>query len=312
MNLKEAYSLFGLNESSSQEDVKKKYRELTKKYHPDLNKETGAEDKFKKINEAYEKIQKGEDTPTMPFGFAEDIFSNFPFNNFSRNEASINIQHILINCNLTFKESILGANKEISFERKIKCTDCSGAGYKVLDNGCSKCKGKGQIPGVQGNTIFIQTCDKCRGKIQRQSCNKCDSSGSVTSQTTISVTIPGGISDGNILRLQGIGNYAGSFMGGDQYTDAHVRLYVDKDPELTLVGDTVVTTIQISLLEALQGTKKVVKTVLGNKEINIKALSKHNDVIIIPNVGVNGSGIQKVILDVAYPKDTSKLINVLI
>jgi molecular chaperone DnaJ len=310
--LKEAYSVFGLNQYSSQEDVKKKYRELTKKYHPDLNKESGAEDKFKKINEAYEKIQKGEDAPNMPFGFSEDIFSNFPFSNFSRVEASVNIENIPVKCNLNFKESILGVSKEISFERKIKCSDCSGSGYKVLDNGCTKCKGKGQIPGIQGNTIFIQTCDKCRGKIQRQSCKPCESSGSVTSQTKISVTIPGGVSDGNILRLQGIGNYAGSFMGGDQYSDAHVRLYVDKDPELTLVGDTVVTTIQISLLEALQGSTKTIKTVLGNKEINIKPLSKHNDMIIIPNVGVNGNGIQKVILDVSYPKDTSKLINVLI
>ena len=312
MNLKQAHSILGLNENASPDDVKKKYRDLTKKYHPDLNKEPGAEDKFKKINEAYEKIQKGEDTPNVPFGFTQDIFSNFPFNNFSKSQRDIKLENIQIKCNLNFNESILGTSKEVSFSREIKCNDCSGSGYKILNNGCEKCKGKGQIPGIQGNTIFIQNCDKCRGKIQKKSCSSCNTSGSLTSEVKIKVTIPGGVSDGNILRLQGIGNYAGSFMGSDQYTDAHVHLSVEKDPELTLVGDTVVTTIQISLLEALQGTTKNIRTVLGNREVNIKSLSKNNDVIIIPNVGINGIGIQKVILDVCYPKDTSKLINVLI
>ena len=321
MNLKEAYSILELersdNATADAEAAKKKFRELAKKYHPDINKAPDAEAKFKKINEAYKVVSTGQGTDYESVarqrqpGFSG--FSGFnPFDPFNRQGASQRlVTHIELHTTISFKDSVLGCNQELKFNRQNKCPDCDGQGARVLNNGCQVCGGKGVLTMQRGNMIFTQQCNKCHGHSQTEDCSKCQSTGILDVETSVSVSIPGGILNGNILRLGGMGNFAGGIMGMDQYTDAHLHIHVTPDDQLSLQGADVVFSLEISLLEALQGTKKSVKTVLGESQIDIKPLSRNKDEVIISQMGVNRMGNQRVILDVKYPKDINNLIGVL-
>jgi molecular chaperone DnaJ len=318
MNLEEAYRILGLSLNSSKEEAKKKYHTLAKELHPDINKEPGAEEKFKKINEAYSCIQSGKGTDKEDFmhgnpfeGFSVNPFANPFTGGFKRQRANINAQHILQNTTISFKESVLGCHRNISYTRKIKCPQCNGCGAEFINNNCTKCHGVGTITRQQGNMVFTQTCDKCNGKVNTKACDKCKSSGIVEAEVSVQVNIPGGIINGNILRLGAMGNFVTNFMGMEQYTDVHLTVSVTPHNSLTIVNNDVVTTIQISLLEALQGCSKQVETIDGMNNINIKPKSKNSEEIVLPNMGVNKIGSQRVILDIQYPDNVTDLVNYL-
>lgn len=304
MNLKEAYSILELPNGTPVEEAKKKFKKLAVKYHPDVNKDPSATDKFKKINEAISTIEKGEDEPSFGFPFGKTAFNR-------QEQHIINAENINLYTTITFEESILGKKQDLKFSRDGKCADCNGQGHVKNDNGCDKCGGKGQTVNKQGNFIFTQTCSKCLGRSSVSDCKTCDSTGLVNTDVNITVTIPGGISDGNVLRLAGMGNYVGNFMGHEQFTNAFLHVSVTAMSGLSLSGNNVISNLDLTMLEAIEGCNKTVKTVLGDKEIEIKPLSKNKDEVIIPNVGVNKVGNQSVILNVSYPGDVSKLIEVL-
>lgn len=306
MNLKEAYATLELAQGTSPEEAKKKYRELTKKYHPDVNKEPGAEDKFKKINEAYQIIQTGKGTDP------QDRRSSYHQGGFHRQQV-VQLENVEVRQTISFKESVLGCKKEIKYSRHSKCQDCGGAGEIKLNNGCKTCGGKGQVVNRQGNMVMVSTCSECHGQTNITMCSACHGNGTVHADVSVHVSVPAGILDGNILRLQGMGNYAGSFMGlADQHTDAFLHINVMPEPGLSIEGTSVVSHLTISLLDALRGCKQKVKTINGEKEIQVKPQSRNRDEVIIPRQGVSGTGDQKVILDVEYPKNTDKLIGVLL
>lgn len=312
MNLKEAYATLEIPQTATPDEAKKKYRELTKKYHPDVNKDAGAEDKFKKINEAYQVVSTGKSTDRedlhwhntqAPGGF--DPFGGV--RQYARNHVDIEIH-----TTLSFKDSVLGCKKDLKFRRKTKCAACSGAGQVAQNNGCDKCGGRGQVVIRQGTMVMIQTCDKCYGRVQSLPCTDCKGEGTLDAEASINVTVPGGVQTGNILRLSGMGHYVGSLMGQfDQHTDVHLHVRVDPEPGLRLEGPNVVSDLELSLIEALRGCKKTVKTIMGDKDIDIKPQSKNKDEVVIPRLGVNRTGDQKVILDVKYPKDIDRLIGFL-
>lgn len=306
MKLSEAYSILELQEDATPEQAKKQYRNLSKKYHPDVNKDPDAENKFKLINEAYQCVQNGKGSDPEPM---HNPFSDFGFGFGNFNHRRQEVEPIEIHTTISFKESVLGCKRDIKFSRKIKCKDCNGKGRININNGCDKCGGSGQIAGRQGMMMFLRTCDKCGGRVQVKSCDKC-SSGTVDAESSVQVSIPGGVMDNNVLRLNGMGHYVGSIMGiGEQYTDAFLVISVTPELNLTLEDNDVVSHLNISLLEALSGCNRLVKTVLGEQEIQVKPQSKHKDEVIIPNVGVNKQGNQRVILNVEYPKNISKLID---
>lgn len=299
MNLKEAHSILEIPEGTSPEAAKKKYRELTKKFHPDISKEPGAEEKFKKINEAYQVVSSGKGTDRKdiaqgPFGQQFNVIDN-----------------INVYTTISFKEAVLGCKKELKFKRNAKCPDCGGQGQTVKSNGCDKCGGRGQIMGKNNNMIFFRTCDKCYGRIDVDPCKACSEEGFVGSEVSISVAIPGGRSSGDVLRLGGMGHYAGNFGPFEQNTDAHLHITVIPEPGLIIQDNDVVSTLGLSLQEVLTGKHTRVKTIEGERDIEVKPLSKNKDEIVIPNLGVNGTGNHRVILNVHYPKDVTGLIDLL-
>lgn len=305
MNVKEAYATLELAQGASPEEAKKKYRELTKKYHPDVNKEPGAEDKFKKINEAYQVVQSGKGTDP------EDRM-HYGGGGFHRQQV-VQLENVELNLTISFKESVLGCKKEVKYSRQAKCQDCGGAGEIKLNNGCKKCGGKGQVIIKQGQMVMVSTCNECYGRASTEACKTCSGNGVIHTDVSVHVSVPAGIQNGNTLRLQGMGNYAGSFMGfADQHTDAFCHVTVTPEAGLNIEGRSVVSHITIPLLDALRGCKRKVKTIHGEKEIQIKPQSRNCDEVIIPHHGVGGAGDQRVVLDVQYPKNTDKLIGVLL
>lgn len=313
MNLKEAYATLEIPEGSSETEAKKKFRELSKKLHPD-NKETGDEAKFKKINEAYQRIQSGEDDPREIYNSGR---SGWPPGYHQQNVQVVELTNIDVGVIISFKEAVLGTKKEIKYPRRAKCRSCGGQGEIKLNNGCQTCGGKGQVVNKQmsGHQAFvsISTCPTCHGKANVSACSACKGDGLVDTDVSVHVSIPAGIRDGTTLRLQGMGNYAGSVMGiMDQYTDAFCHVTVHPEEDLLIEDQSVVSHLTISLLDAIRGCERSVKTIHGQKTAKIKPHSRNKDEVIIPHCGVAGQGPQRVILDVQYPKNTDKLVGVLL
>jgi molecular chaperone DnaJ len=129
----------------------------------------------------------------------------------------------------------------------------------------------------------------------------------------VQVSVPAGILDGNTLRLQNMGNYAGSIMGiMEQHTDVLCTITVIPEVGLSIEGKSVITTLPISLLDAIKGCHRQVKTIFGEREIIIPPASRNKEEVIVPRCGVSGTGDQRVILDVQYPANIDKLVNSLI
>jgi molecular chaperone DnaJ len=318
MNIREAYEMLGLSEGASPDEVKKSFRKLAAKYHPD-NKATGDEAKFKKLNEANQLIDSYKNAPPQNHFHGNGFDGGFPFNvgdffgggfgnRQNPRQQQIYIEEIVIDANLSFKESVIGCKKDISYTKRTKCENCDGNGQVQLNNGCQKCGGRGMIVMQQGNFIVQKNCDACQGRVSTETCKPCNGEGATMQNVAHSISIPGGITDEKVLRVGGAGHFVGSFMGGDQYSNVHIRIHVKNEPGLSLDGDNVVSNVKLTLLEALVGTKKIVKTIDGETEINIPALSKNLEKVILQNLGVNRHGNQIVNLNIEYPKNTEKLI----
>jgi molecular chaperone DnaJ len=319
VNYTEACKVLGispdLDREEAGEEAKKKWKKLAAKLHPDVNKSPDAEEKFKKANEAYQLVssdkQDGMDSFGGNYSSGLDPFSILRNMGNMGNQSPRMTQNISSSIRITFAESVLGCQKEIKINRQVKCENCNGNGKYAINNGCDACGGHGITTRQQGNVTFTQTCGKCGGRTSVEACKSCNTKGVVQSEATLQVNIPGGVVNGNILNLQGTGNYAGSFGPMDQYTDTRLTVHVTSEPGLSLEGSDVINTVELSLQEALAGCSKIVNTIKGYKDITIKPKSRHNEEVIIPHLGVNGKGNQRVILDVKYPEDVSKLIEAL-
>lgn len=311
MNHSEAFQILELSDSANPEEIKKQFKKLSKKLHPDVNKSPTAEADFKRMNEAYQTLQTPkEENPIFQGGFYpfDSFFSSFI--NQNKKEKSYDISPIHLNLTLSFKDSIVGLKQTLTYSRKIKCTSCNGQGDIVIDN-CSTCHGQGRININRGNVIMSQPCTSCRGKTETKSCNNCNSNGVLPTETSISINIPGGVVSGNILKLNGMGNYAGSFIHMDQFSDALLHLTITPDSRFALKDNNVIHELEINLLQALTGATLEVPTILGIKKLTVPPLSKNKDELSLPNLGVNLSGSQKIILNISYPDDVSSIISLL-
>lgn len=318
----EAYKILDLPETSSKEEVKKAFKKLAIKYHPDVNKDPTAEQTFKSINEAYQSIENNtfdDQAPSMNWGHG-NIDLNTIFNSFGnmwggrsqthrKYKTNMSLPHdISLEQTISFKESVLGCKKDITYNCNIECAKCHGEGDKIIDNGCKKCHGKGQVTSRQGHMIITTTCSECKGKIDYEECKECTGTGYIASTRTISVVIRPGIIDKTTLQLMGVGHF--HFVNGG---NTNVLLLVKVIPieGLTLQDRNVISQVNISLLEALTGCSKDVVTIDGSQNITIPAASKNKEEVIIPKLGVERLGSQRVIINVTYPAQLDKLIDIL-
>ncbi|KGA93715.1 molecular chaperone DnaJ [Leptospirillum ferriphilum] len=282
MAAKDYYSLLGVSRTASPDEIKKAYRKLAMKYHPDRNPgDKAAEAQFKSINEAYEVLgdpqkksiydsggfTEGFDSASYqgagsPFGdlFA-DVFSEF-FGGGQRGGPNPQQgEHILRQVELSFEEAALGREISIKISRWETCSPCSGTGAK---NGkavrvCSTCRGTGYIRIQQGFFAVQRACSACggEGRVVTESCPVCSGRGRTSVDRTITRTIPAGVSSGVRVRINGEG-HAGAFGGppGDLFLDITVKPHAFFSRE----GDDLVVEKKISFLQAIFGDEVEVPT----------------------------------------------------
>lgn len=301
MNNTEYYDRLGVSKDASQDEIKRAYRKMSKKYHPDINKELGAEEKYKEVQEAYETLsddqkraaydQYGPDGANgfggqggfggfdggAGFGGFEDIFSSFFGGGATRNpNAPRQGDDLQYRVNLSFEEAIFGAEKEVHYNREATCKTCSGSGAKPGTSPvtCGRCHGQGVINVDTQTPLGMMrrqvTCDVCHGTGQeiKEPCQTCHGTGHEKQSHKVSVKIPAGVETGQQIRLAGQGE--AGFNGGP-YGDLFVIINVNPSDKFTRDGSTIYYTLNISFVQAALGDTVEVPTVHGNVEMTIPA-----------------------------------------
>ena len=302
MNNTEYYDRLGVSKDASQDEIKRAYRKMSKKYHPDINKEPGAEEKYKEVQEAYETLsddqkraaydQYGPDGANAGFGGQggfggfdggagfggfEDIFSSFFGGGAARNpNAPRQGDDLEYRVNLSFEEAVFGAEKEVHYNREATCKTCSGSGAKPGTSPvtCGRCHGQGVINVDTQTPLGVMrrqvTCDVCHGTGQeiKDPCQTCHGTGHEKQSHKVSVKIPAGVETGQQIRLAGQGE--AGFNGGP-YGDLFVIINVNPSDKFTRDGSTIYYTLNISFVQAALGDTVEVPTVHGNVEMTIPA-----------------------------------------
>lgn len=333
------YEVLGVNKNASEDEIKKAYRKLAKKYHPDLNPDdkAGAEAKFKEASEAYEVLSDPDKKsrydqfghagvdPSAAGGYSGgfggfedfdlgDIFSSFFGGGASRRNpnAPQRGRDIRMNIDLTFEEACFGTKKEITVSHMEKCDSChgSGAAAGTQPERCPTCGGTGQVRAVQrtpfGSMQTTRVCDRCGGKgtVIKKPCNVCHGEGTVRRSKKINVNIPGGIDNGMNLNVRGEGD-----IGKNNGPSGDILLNVRVRPHKIFVrsGADIRCEYPISFVQATLGGEITVPTIDGNVTYNIPEGTQHGTSFRLKNKGAvklngNGRGDQYVNIQIEIPK----------
>ena len=337
------YEVLGVAKNASQDEIKKAYRSLAKKYHPDINKEPGAEEKFKEINEAYETLgdeqkrqrydQFGFDDPmggmggaggfggfggAQGFGGFEDIFNSFFGGGARRQQPNgpADGDDIEKQMTISFEDAVYGCKKKIRLSVDEECTACGGSGaYSKSDiHTCHECNGTGYVLRRQ-QTIFCITqtqtvCPHCHGtgKEITRKCEKCNGTGRVRRTKDIEIKIPEGIATGMSLRVPGYGS-AGSH--GGQNGDLYITFNVLPHKTFVRDGNDIILEIPISFTQAALGDNIEIPTLWGNESLKIPAGTQTEEKFRLRGKGVKnpkgmGKGDMYVIVHVKTPINLSR------
>ena len=310
---KDYYQILGVDRNASADEIKSAYRKLAKQYHPDINKEPDAANKFKEINEAYEVLGDEKKKSNYDnFGSADgqgfnfggaggfdfgggfgDIFGDI-FSAFSGGRASqVNErgEDIEISLTLSFEEAIFGVTKEVTISKIEQCSSCNGIGAKngTAYTTCSECGGSGRVR-YQQNTIFGTTiregvCKECNGTGKRikEKCTDCGGKGYKKVNKNVTVKIPAGIDEGQVLRIKGEGNApTRKGISGDLL----VHINVQNHKVLVRKGIDIYLDLYVPFTTALLGGKVDIPTINGKYTLDIKELTQSGTVMRLKNKGV--------------------------
>ena len=319
------YEILGVNKGAADDELKKAYRQVAKKYHPDVNPgDKEAESKFKEANEAYEVLSNSEKRQKydayghagvdpnfgaggggfgggFDFGDIGDIFGSFFGGGFGGGAVRNGPQrgsNVEASITLTFDEAVFGCTKEISYSKIDNCSECSGTGAKRGTNpeSCPTCRGAGQVRSTQrtilGNVSTTRPCDTCRGTgtIIKNPCTSCSGQGQKRATTTRKVNIPAGIDNGQTLRVQQDGN-AGK--KGGPSGDLLVNIKVKPHKLFDRRGFDIYCEVPITFSQAALGASIEVPTIDGKIKYDIPEGTQGGTVIRLKNKGVqllNGKG----------------------
>ncbi len=310
------YEILGVSKGASDEEIKRAFRKLAKQYHPDVNKEADAEEKFKEIGEAYSVLSDPQKRSQYDqFGHAafegggasgfggfqdvdlsdilDELFGgsfNFGFGGRSRTSGNraTKGRDRLVKMNLTFEEAVFGCKKSLDIELNEECSKCHGVGG-FKEKTCKKCNGRGSIISEQRSLFgMFQTqtvCDECggKGKTFSEVCNVCRGSGKVRNNKEIVVTIPEGVDTGYQLRISGKGE-AGS--NGGPNGDIYIEFNVIKHDFFERVDEDIYLEVPITIAEAALGCKKEIPTLENNVILEIKAGANTGDKLKLKGKGI--------------------------
>lgn len=343
--MKNYYDILGVAKNASEDDIKRAFRKLAQKYHPD--KKDGDEAKFKEISEAYavlsDKKKRAEyDTYGRTFagagsqgggfggfdfsGFQQGGFQNGNFQEFDlgdifgeffggggRGAGIRRGRDVSLDIELTFRESIFGVEKRVLIAKVNTCSACDGKGAKkgTKTISCSACNGKGEIREAR-NTFFgtvttSRTCPRChgRGQIPEVVCEVCRGEGVAKQQEEIHIVVPAGVSDGEMIRMPG----RGEAITGGSPGDLYVKLHVKNDPAFGREGNNLLVSLPIKLTDALLGGEYHIRSLDGDEKLHVPAGVEHGEILKIRGKGVptgRSRGDLLVRVTIEFPKKLSR------
>jgi molecular chaperone DnaJ len=332
--LKDYYEILGVSRNATDTELKKAFRQLALKHHPDRNPgNKSSEDKFKELNEAYSCLSDPEKRAHYdrfgtaegmgggfgPFssgtGFGdifEDIFGDFFSGMGGRRQRPAKGNDLRYDLTITLDEAVFGTEKIIDFTKWEQCSDCKGsrsAPGKEPET-CESCKGSGQTRFQQGFFSISKTCGKCygEGKIVKHPCTMCKGKGKVQEEKSISVKIPAGVDTGSTLRVSGEGEPG---MLGGPHGSLFVILSVEEHPFFKREGTEILCEVPISFPQAALGAEIEVPTLDGSAHLKIPQGTPSGRLFTIkgkgvPRVGSHHRGNQIVRVHVDVPKKLSQ------
>ncbi|MAG08341.1 molecular chaperone DnaJ [Candidatus Woesearchaeota archaeon] len=341
---KDYYKILGIDKDASKEDIKKAYKKLAKKFHPDINKEPDAADKFKEVNEAASVLgdsQKKEQydrfgTTADKFGGAGgfdardfgsggfdfsgfdfgDIFDQFFSGGRRRRRGPMPGADLRYDMEITLEDAAFGATKNINIPRLEHCRKCKGTGAKSSSDvvTCPECNGSGYMRRTTRTPFgMIQqtgACSKCHGdgKYIKETCAECDGTGLVKATRKIEVEIPEGADNGTKLRITSEGE-AGE--KGAPSGDLYIVLHIKEHEVFEREEDDINVEVPISFAQAALGTEIEVPTLDGKAKLNIPAGTQTSTIFRmkgkgIPHLQGYGNGSENVKVIVKVPEKLSK------
>ena len=326
------YEILEIERTSDKEIIKKAYRKLALKYHPDRNPDDkSAEERFKQINEAYEILSddekrqiydrygkdglerqgKGFSGDFSGFGsIFEDLFGQaFGFGGGRKGARSQEKYDLdfLMRLDLSFKEAVFGCKKSVSIIYKTPCKDCNGSGSADKSSAtCPDCKGKGQVFIQQGFMAFGQTCPRCHGSgsIITKPCQACKGEGFTTASEEVEISVPAGVDNEMRLRISGKGNQGKNGARGDLY----LVLYVQDDAHFIRNGNDIYIEVPVFFTQILLGAKINIPSLSGEPiELNLPPNTKDKEHFVfngegVADVNTKAKGRLIAQVSITYPK----------
>lgn len=339
---KDYYDILGVSKDASQKEIKKAYRKLAKKHHPDMNDgDSKSSEKFKEISEAYEILsdpdkrkrydQYGhsgineddfnfDDFARGGFGGFEDIFDMFFGGGMGgmnrRRNAPQRGRDLQYKLNISFEDAAFGTKQKITIPRTEECPVCDGKGAESSSDvkTCSKCNGKGQIRVTQqtpfGQFAQTRTCDKCggSGEIVQNPCSNCHGTGKVKRRRKLTINIPAGVNTGSKLRMSNEGE-AGE--KGAPSGDLYILINVEDHDLFDRKGDDIYCEVPINFVQATLGDEIQVPTLDGKVKFKIPKGTQPGTTFRLKNKGVNhlnrsGRGDQYIKTKVVIPENLNE------
>ena len=341
MNKRDYYEVLGVSKNATDDEIKSAFRKLAKKYHPDINKDPDAPNKFKEAQEAYAVLSdKNKRSQYDQFGHAafegaggfngggfdfsfddidlEDILGNvfgsgFGFRKRKKGKRRTRGSDLLKRMNLTFEEACFGCEKDLNVTVNVKCPECDGEGGFDKEN-CPKCHGSGTITSEQrtlfGTFMTKTTCPNCEGAgvTYKRRCTKCHGTGFKEENKTITVKIPSGIDDGMRLRLTGKGEPSPD---GGENGDLYLEFTVSNHEFFERKGNDIYLEVPLTITEAVLGCKKDIKTISSTITLQVPSGTNSGDKQRIKSRGIknattNETGDMYIVFKVIIPDKLSR------